>query len=77
MFGIDNFDVIVNLFYVGIFVVGVGIKKLVVGEDGELIVVIIMSVIMFVDYCVIDGVVGVNLFKVIVDNLENLVVMLV
>lgn len=30
MFGIDNFDVIVNLLYVGILVVGVGVKKLVV-----------------------------------------------
>lgn len=40
-------------------------------------VVMVMSVIMLVDYCVIDGVLGVDFFKVIVENLENLIVMLV
>ena len=76
MFGIDNFDAIVNPPHAGILAVGAGVKKPVVGEDGELTVATVMSVTMSVDHRVIDGAVGANLLKAIVDNLENPVAML-
>ncbi|EBA16149.1 branched-chain alpha-keto acid dehydrogenase E2 subunit [Roseobacter sp. SK209-2-6] len=76
MFGIDNFDAIVNPPHAGILAVGAGTKKPVVGEDGELKVATVMSVTMSVDHRVIDGAVGANLLKAIVDNLENPVAML-
>ncbi|MCG7574553.1 pyruvate dehydrogenase complex dihydrolipoamide acetyltransferase [Phaeobacter sp. CNT1-3] len=76
MFGIDNFDAIVNPPHAGILAVGAGVKKPVVGEDGELTVATVMSVTMSVDHRVIDGAVGANLLAAIVENLENPVAML-
>ncbi|MDE0589868.1 pyruvate dehydrogenase complex dihydrolipoamide acetyltransferase [Halocynthiibacter sp. C4] len=76
MFGIDNFDAIVNPPHAGILAVGAGKKQPVVGEDGELAVATVMSVTMSVDHRVIDGAVGANLLNAIVDNLENPVAML-
>jgi pyruvate dehydrogenase E2 component (dihydrolipoamide acetyltransferase) len=71
MFGIDNFDAIVNPPHAGILAVGAGVKKPVVGADGELTTATVMSVTMSVDHRVIDGAVGANLLQAIVDNLEN------
>ncbi|SDW28801.1 pyruvate dehydrogenase E2 component (dihydrolipoamide acetyltransferase) [Ruegeria halocynthiae] len=76
MFGIDNFDAIVNPPHAGILAVGTGIKKPVVGEDGELTVATVMSVTMSVDHRVIDGALGAQLLQAIVENLENPMVML-
>ncbi len=76
MFGIDNFDAIVNPPHAGILAVGAGVKKPVVGNDGELGIATVMSVTMSVDHRVIDGAVGANLLKAIVDNLENPMAML-
>jgi pyruvate dehydrogenase E2 component (dihydrolipoamide acetyltransferase) len=76
MFGIDNFDAIVNPPHAGILAVGAGKKQPVVGEDGELAVATVMSVTMSVDHRVIDGAVGANLLNAIVENLENPVAML-
>ncbi|MEX0320092.1 MAG: pyruvate dehydrogenase complex dihydrolipoamide acetyltransferase [Ruegeria sp.] len=76
MFGIDNFDAIVNPPHAGILAVGTGAKKPVVGEDGELTVATVMSVTMSVDHRVIDGALGAQLLQAIVDNLENPMVML-
>ncbi len=76
MFGIDNFDAIVNPPHAGILAVGSGIKKPVVGDDGELTVATVMSVTMSVDHRVIDGALGAELLQAIVDNLENPMVML-
>ena len=76
MFGIDNFDAIVNPPHAGILAVGAGVKKPVVGADGELTVATVMSVTMSVDHRVIDGAVGANLLNAIVENLENPVAML-
>ncbi|MEW2913322.1 pyruvate dehydrogenase complex dihydrolipoamide acetyltransferase [Leisingera sp. JC11] len=76
MFGIDNFDAIVNPPHAGILAVGSGVKKPVVGSDGELKVATVMSVTMSVDHRVIDGALGADLLKAIVDNLENPMVML-
>ncbi|WP_170605219.1 pyruvate dehydrogenase complex dihydrolipoamide acetyltransferase [Ruegeria arenilitoris] len=76
MFGIDNFDAIVNPPHAGILAVGTGLKKPVVGDDGELTVATIMSVTMSVDHRVIDGALGAQLLQAIVENLENPMVML-
>ncbi len=76
MFGIDNFDAIVNPPHAGILAVGTGVKKPVVGDDGELAVATVMSVTMSVDHRVIDGALGAELLKAIVENLENPMVML-
>ncbi|TNE64934.1 MAG: pyruvate dehydrogenase complex dihydrolipoamide acetyltransferase [Rhodobacteraceae bacterium] len=76
MFGIDNFDAIVNPPHAGILAVGTGVKKPVVGADGEIKVATVMSVTMSVDHRVIDGALGAELLKAIVENLENPVAML-
>lgn len=76
MFGIDNFDAIVNPPHAGILAVGAGVKKPVVNAEGELAVATVMSVTMSVDHRVIDGAVGAELLNAIVDNLENPMAML-
>ncbi|MFK7746311.1 MAG: pyruvate dehydrogenase complex dihydrolipoamide acetyltransferase [Roseobacter sp.] len=76
MFGIDNFDAIVNPPHAGILAVGAGVKKPVVGADGEMKVAIVMSVTMSVDHRVIDGALGAQLLTAIKDNLENPLAML-
>lgn len=76
MFGIGNFDAIVNPPHAGILAVGAGAKKPVVGADGELKVATVMSVTMSVDHRVIDGALGAQLLQAIVENLENPMVML-
>ena len=76
MFGIDNFDAIVNPPHAGILAVGAGVKKPVVQDDGTLGVATVMSVTMSVDHRVIDGALGADLLKAIVENLENPIAML-
>jgi pyruvate dehydrogenase E2 component (dihydrolipoamide acetyltransferase) len=76
MFGIDNFDAVINPPHGAILAVGAGIKKPVVGKDGELAVATVMSVTLSVDHRVIDGALGAELLQHIVDNLENPIAML-
>ena len=76
MFGIDNFDAVINPPHGAILAVGSGVKKPVVGDDGELAVATVMSVTLSVDHRVIDGALGAELLKAIVENLENPMVML-
>ena len=76
MMGIDNFDAIVNPPHASILAVGAGVKKPVVGDDGQVTVATVMSVTMSVDHRVIDGALGAELLKHIVDNLENPMAML-
>jgi pyruvate dehydrogenase E2 component (dihydrolipoamide acetyltransferase) len=76
MFGIDNFDAVINPPHGGILAVGAGVKKPVVGEDGELTSATVMSVTLSVDHRVIDGALGAQLLDQIVQNLENPMVML-
>ncbi|WP_394177231.1 pyruvate dehydrogenase complex dihydrolipoamide acetyltransferase [Yoonia maritima] len=76
MFGIDNFDAIINPPHSAILAVGAGVKKPIVGADGELTVGTIMSSTLSVDHRVIDGVLGANLLNAIKDNLENPMTML-
>ncbi|MEM9128647.1 MAG: pyruvate dehydrogenase complex dihydrolipoamide acetyltransferase [Pseudomonadota bacterium] len=76
MFGIDNFDAVINPPHGGILAVGAGVKKPVVGDDGELGVATVMSVTLSVDHRVIDGALGAQLLDQIVNNLENPISML-
>ncbi|MEP5088952.1 MAG: 2-oxo acid dehydrogenase subunit E2, partial [Paracoccaceae bacterium] len=76
MFGIDNFDAVINPPHGAILAVGSGVKKPVVGSDGELAVATVMSVTLSVDHRVIDGALGAQLLQAIVDNLESPIVML-
>jgi pyruvate dehydrogenase E2 component (dihydrolipoamide acetyltransferase) len=76
MFGIDNFDAIINPPHSAILAVGAGVKKPIVGADGELTVGTVMSCTLSVDHRVIDGVLGANLLNAIKDNLENPMTML-
>jgi pyruvate dehydrogenase E2 component (dihydrolipoamide acetyltransferase) len=76
MFGIENFDAVINPPHGAILAVGAGLKKPVVGKDGELTVATVMSVTLSVDHRVIDGALGAQLLEQIVGNLENPLVML-
>ncbi len=76
MFGIDNFDAVINPPHGAILAVGAGVRKPVVGKDGELSIATVMSVTLSVDHRVIDGALGAILLNSIVENLENPVSML-
>ncbi|MCO6381895.1 pyruvate dehydrogenase complex dihydrolipoamide acetyltransferase [Oceanicola sp. 502str15] len=76
MFGIDNFDAVINPPHGAILAVGAGVKKPVVGMDGELTVATVMSVTLSVDHRVIDGALGAEFLKALAENLENPMVML-
>ena len=76
MFGIDNFDAVINPPHGAILAVGAGVKKPVVGKDGEVTVAMVMSVTLSVDHRVIDGALGATLLNAIKDNLEAPITML-
>ncbi len=76
MFGIDNFDAVINPPHGAILAVGAGVKKPVVGADGEVGVATVMSVTLSVDHRVIDGALGAELLNAIKDNLEAPMTML-
>jgi pyruvate dehydrogenase E2 component (dihydrolipoamide acetyltransferase) len=77
MFGVDNFDAVINPPHGAILAIGAGKKKPVVEADGSLGVATVMSVTMSVDHRVIDGALGAHLLEKIVQNLENPLSMLV
>ncbi|WP_372612086.1 pyruvate dehydrogenase complex dihydrolipoamide acetyltransferase [Aquicoccus sp.] len=76
MFGIDNFDAVINPPHGAILAVGAGVKKPVVGKDGELTTATVMSVTLSVDHRVIDGALGAELLQVITEQIENPLAML-
>ncbi|MEY4981932.1 MAG: hypothetical protein RIR62_198 [Pseudomonadota bacterium] len=76
MMGIENFDAVINPPHGAILAVGAGIRKPVVMADGSLGVATVMSMTLSVDHRVIDGALGAELMKAIVDNLENPMAML-
>ena len=76
MYGIDNFDAVINPPHGGILAVGSGVKKPIVAEDGSVTVATVMSVTLSVDHRVIDGALGAELLQAIVEGLENPVAML-
>ncbi len=76
MFGIDNFDAVINPPHGAILAVGAGVRKPVVTAEGDVSVATVMSVTLSVDHRVIDGALGAQLLQAIVENLENPMVML-
>ncbi|MEM8728388.1 MAG: pyruvate dehydrogenase complex dihydrolipoamide acetyltransferase [Pseudomonadota bacterium] len=76
MYGIDNFDAVINPPHGSILAVGAGVKKPVVGADGELSVATVMSVTLSVDHRVIDGALGAEFLKSIAENIESPLLML-
>ncbi len=76
MFGIDNFDAVINPPHGAILAVGAGAKKPIVGADGEMAIATVMSVTLSVDHRVIDGALGAELLGAIKDNLEAPMTML-
>jgi pyruvate dehydrogenase E2 component (dihydrolipoamide acetyltransferase) len=77
MMGIENFDAVINPPHGSILAVGAGIKKPVVLADGSIGVATVMSMTLSVDHRVIDGALGAEFLKVIVECLENPITMLV
>ena len=77
MMGIENFDAVINPPHGSILAVGAGIKKPVVQADGSIGVAMVMSMTLSVDHRVIDGALGAEFLKVIVECLENPISMLV
>ncbi|SHH27513.1 pyruvate dehydrogenase complex dihydrolipoamide acetyltransferase [Marivita hallyeonensis] len=76
MFGIENFDAVINPPHGAILAVGAGLKTPVVADDGSVGVATLMSMTLSVDHRVIDGALGAELLQAIVDNLENPMAML-
>jgi pyruvate dehydrogenase E2 component (dihydrolipoamide acetyltransferase) len=76
MFGIENFDAVINPPHGSILAVGAGIKKPVVGADGTVRVATVMSMTLSVDHRVIDGALGAEFLREVVSALENPITML-
>ena len=76
MFGIDNFDAVINPPHGSILAVGAGVRKPVVADDGALATATVMSVTLSVDHRVIDGALGARFLQAIVENLESPIAML-
>ena len=70
MFGIDNFDAVINPPHGAILAVGAGAKKSVVKDDAVAIATV-MSVTLSVDHRVIDGALGAQLLTAIKGYLEE------
>ncbi|MEM7487727.1 MAG: pyruvate dehydrogenase complex dihydrolipoamide acetyltransferase [Pseudomonadota bacterium] len=76
MFGIENFDAVINPPHGSILAVGAGQKKPVVGPDGDITTATVMSVTLSVDHRVIDGALGADFLKALAENLQNPMTML-
>ena len=76
MFGIDNFDAVINPPHGSILAVGAGVRKPVVEEDGSVGTATVMSVTLSVDHRVIDGALGARFLQALIDNLEAPMAML-
>lgn len=76
MFGVENFDAVINPPHGAILAVGAGVKKPVVDGDGALGVATVMSLTLSVDHRVIDGALGAELLNEIVKGLETPMILL-
>jgi pyruvate dehydrogenase E2 component (dihydrolipoamide acetyltransferase) len=76
MMGVENFDAVINPPHGAILAVGAGIKKPVVMKDNSIGVATVMSMTLSVDHRVIDGALGAEFLKVVVELLENPIAML-
>nr|WP_323776318.1 pyruvate dehydrogenase complex dihydrolipoamide acetyltransferase [Amylibacter sp.] len=77
MFGIENFDAVINPPHGSILAVGAGQKKPVVGDDGTLSIATVMSVTLSVDHRVIDGALGAEFLNAFAGYMEKPMSMLV
>jgi len=77
MFGIENFDAVINPPHGSILAVGAGMKKPVVGDGGDITVATVMSVTLSVDHRVIDGALGAQFLAAFAGYMENPLTMLV
>ena len=76
MFGVDNFDAVINPPHGAILAVGRGLKKPIVNDDDTISVANVMSLTLSVDHRVIDGALGADLLQNIAKYLEDPVLML-
>ncbi|WP_424968935.1 pyruvate dehydrogenase complex dihydrolipoamide acetyltransferase [Dinoroseobacter sp. S76] len=76
MFGIENFDAVINPPHSAILAVGAGTKRPHISEDGALGTATVMDLTLSVDHRVIDGSVGAELLGSIVQGLEAPLLML-
>jgi pyruvate dehydrogenase E2 component (dihydrolipoamide acetyltransferase) len=76
MMGIENFDAVINPPHGSILAVGAGVKKPVVMADGTIGVATVMSMTLSFDHRVIDGALGAEFLKAVIEALENPMVML-
>ena len=76
MFGIDNFDAVINPPHGAILAVGRGFKKPVVNENETITVANVMSLTLSADHRVIDGALGAELLQSISKYLGDPVLML-
>lgn len=77
MMGVENFDAVINPPHGSILAIGAGLKKPVVKADGSIGAATVMSMTLSVDHRVIDGALGAQFLKVVVETLENPISMLV
>jgi pyruvate dehydrogenase E2 component (dihydrolipoamide acetyltransferase) len=71
MFGIDSFDAVINPPHGAILAVGAGVRKPVIGKDGAVTAATMMSLTLSVDHRVIDGALGAEFLKAIIEGLER------
>ena len=76
MFGVDNFDAVINPPHGAILAVGRGLKKPIVNDDDSISVANLMSLTLSVDHRVIDGALGAELLASITKYLEDPILML-
>ena len=76
MFGVDNFDAVINPPHGAILAVGRGLQKPIVNEDETISVANLMSLTLSVDHRVIDGALGAKLLQSITKYIEDPVLML-
>lgn len=77
MFGVEEFDAIINPPQAGILAVGAAVRQPVVGDDGEISVATVVKVVLSVDHRPVDGVVGARWlarFKELVENPIQIIV---
>ena len=58
MFGVEEFDAIINPPQAGILAVGAAVRQPVIGDDGEITAATIVKVVLSVDHRPVDGVIG-------------------
>jgi len=76
MFGVDNFDAVINPPHGAILAVGRGLQKPIVNEDETISVANLMSLTLSVDHRVIDGALGAKLLQSITKYIEDPILML-